>query len=252
MKTFEIAQGTGEKTRAFSATLVSWMTFDAGWKLGKQDGPARPIWMLWTSSASELQAFVANLRLGRRAVHLKETIQLPKKAGYHVHWISKELVEISIAYLFDLDPMVSPQEAGTTFVMAPPMSWIEAQDHPDPVAALFAGYLNKRSRVPVLDDTAFHQQLYTTALEVEFLREGAAKYSIRYRVGSLGYGQGLEVAGMSQPMSFMATDLDAFLISTTQSYMETHDYGQTREPSFSRIFSDAPESRQQLSLFPAA
>ncbi len=127
-------------------------------------------------------------------------VELLKSAGYHVSWQRTPEGTIATAFLADLfraDPgLVDP--AGASFVMLPPRAWAEAQpiaeaeleravrhvapfcgsgaaDYPVrlevlrelvPVAALFAVYLDRRIRLPLVADLAFYLQILLASLDM--------------------------------------------------------------------------------------
>lgn len=152
---------------------------------------------MFAGSDAELRSFITNLRLGRKAERQgnhrgsdEDRLEFLKSVGYQITW-QREL-EGAIATLFHpdlfrLDPgMVDP--AGIQFVLLVPKDWSDAQavvvrpavDHvralapavdPSlleglvPTAYLFAAYLDRRTRCPLVADGRFYLQLLVAALD---------------------------------------------------------------------------------------
>ncbi len=166
------------KSRAFSARLLGYLTADALWDGGCSSSPRRPVWLSYFGTEQETRAVTANLRSGRTAEAGNLSFELPRKSGYR--WLSQPLAGgvVMTAYLpalFDLEP-VTPFVEEVRFVLAPPRWWLDGQaaalaadfgeDARDVArAALFAAYLDRRTRLPILADLRFQLRLYRAALE---------------------------------------------------------------------------------------
>ena len=193
MKDLVIQPKDEGKGRAFSATLVSYVTADNLCPGGSSDN-IRPIFMAFAGTDTELRPFVANLRLGRKAENGyrgREKFEVLKSAGFQVSWQRTpkgSLVNIFAPDLFALDPgMVDP--AGVSFCMLPAQSWLRPLAVPVPtcvpedrradvlaLAALFIAYLDRRTRCPLVPDSRFYVQVLAAALD-----EGLASWSSKGR-----------------------------------------------------------------------
>jgi hypothetical protein len=189
MRTLTIDSGKGEKTRSFQVALLGIVTCE--WLVATTDRDIqRPLWMALAGSEAQMRAFVANLQGGKKASDGdKKKIELLKTSGYVVSTQREIEGVIATAYLPDLvrlDPgMVDPD--GARFLMVVPRDWIATQaikadaisaamfckragfDMARPedaaVALLFAGYLDRRTRAPIVADLAFAMQLYYASLQ---------------------------------------------------------------------------------------
>jgi hypothetical protein len=151
---------------------------------------------------------------GRRA----EGIEVLRSSGYRYLWQREAegaLVTVYLPSLLSLDPgMVDP--SGARFVVLPSSDWARAQrvdaasmlahavslgfdvEKLDPqtvgaVALLFAAYLDRRTRAPLLADPRFYMQLMLACL-----RDGLASWSVdRY-----GPSWGREEFGRHQRLKF--------------------------------------------------
>jgi hypothetical protein len=198
MKTLTIESGKGEKSRSFQAVLLAEVsseslmpTVDSEWK--------RPVWAVFAGSENQMAAFVANLKGGKRAMaegsdYRFKGIEFLKSADFAFATQREREGVIATAYLPDLvrlDPgMVEPD--GVRFLMVVPEDWRAAQkiegasemvsfchklgfpmarEEDVPVALLFAAYLDRRTRAPIIADGAFALQLYYACL-----RDGLASW----------------------------------------------------------------------------
>lgn len=226
-----IQQKEGAKGRSFAATCVGVATADGLWASGGKT--IRPVWAVFAGSEGELRPFVTNLRLGRKAERLsnfrsrggdEERLEFLKTVGYQITWQRESEGAIATLFhpeLFRLDPgMVDP--AGIQFVLLVPADWSAAQavevtpavDHvralapkvdPSflqrlvPTAYLFAAYLDRRTRCPLVADGRFYLQLLIAALDhgLASLPGNCARYdSHRSEWGHDGrHGFNLEVGG---------------------------------------------------------
>lgn len=207
MQHLTIQQESQGKGRSFEAILLAHVEADALWDGGSTGtDDYRPVWMVLTGSDSNLRAFVANLRMGRKAEiassgysrRRKGTrYELLRSAGYQYLWQRTSAGPVVTAYLpdlFRLDPgMVDPK--GVSFCILPPQAWVQEQkvdttlpvQHMSrlsyqapadklaswlPLAALFCAYLDRRTRCPLVADHRFYLQVFCAALE-----EGIASWS---------------------------------------------------------------------------
>lgn len=208
---------------------------------------------MFAGSDAELRPFVTNLRLGRKAERQsnhsrggdEERLEFLKSVGYQITW-QREL-EGAIATLFHpdlfrLDPgMVDP--AGIQFVLLVPTNWSAAQavdveaavDHVQalapardpsflaslvPTAYLFAAFLDRRTRCPLVADGRFYLQLLVASLDqgLASLPGNCARYNSDRRewghnprhgfnleVGAERYSRaGIETIGLKHAISFHA------------------------------------------------
>lgn len=200
MRTLVIESGKGEKTRSFQAVLLAYVR-SAMFMQPTDDGLQRPVWAVFAGSENQMQAFVANLRAGKKAADPAERsssafkgVEFLKSADFAFALQREREGVIATAYLPDLvrlDPgMVDP--SGVRFLMVVPEGWRAAQHiegveamvascrrlgfdmaraEDVPVALLFAAYLDRRTRAPIVADGAFALQLYYACL-----REGLASW----------------------------------------------------------------------------
>lgn len=262
MRELVIATGEGEKGRSFSALLLGYVLFGST-SYGSND-TLRPVWMSIACSPAEVAPFVANLRTGKRAElvadrrSLKTRFELLRSAGYEFAQQRHPQGTIVTAYLpslFRIDPgMVDPD--GVRFVVLPGREWAAEQridataavEHVQrvrfdlaeagpgaaelaalaPTAALFAAYLDRRTRCPLVPGLPFYLQVLVAALS-----EGLASLSCA-RGGSYSdkpWGQhsdvwfkedGTDVAGLLPGVGFDASheELEAFLAEQVAAYFK--------------------------------
>lgn len=246
-KLIELVIAQKGKGRAFTGTCLANVEADSLWPGGLTDTKSeRPVWAMFVGSEKELRPFIANLRLGRQASIVGErsyyrkkdpTIEFLKTAGYRFTWQREGSDAIVTAYLpdlFNLDPgMVDPK--GVQFVLLPSAEWVARQtidpgpivDHIRsmgelpmgveffeglvPIAYLFAAYLDRRTRCPLLADGRFYMQLLCACLT-----KGLASMSTgdQYYYGNAPWGYSIrhqfkehntQQAGLLPGISFMAT-----------------------------------------------
>ncbi len=189
----------GKKGRSFRATCVAAVTADA---LFPEGGGAtiRPVWAMFAGSDAELRPFAANLKLGRKAERDTqsynrrggdaERYEFLKSVGYNMAWQREpegSLVTLYHPGLFRLDPgMVDPQ--GLNFVTLVPKEWaahqkvdvqlpvehvlrmgkspitVKALEALVPTAYLYAAYLDRRTRCPLIADGRFYLQILIAGL----------------------------------------------------------------------------------------
>ncbi len=200
MQDLVIQQADSKKGRVFGATQVALVTADGLFPEGASGETIRPVWAMFAGTEAELRPFIANLRTGRKAEkpsnysrrgNNSERLEFLKSVGYQVAWQKETegcLVTLYHPDLFRLDPgMVDPD--GISFVLLVPSAWSAAQnldpatavEHVQnigcpvdeslnlealvPTAHLFAAYLDRRTRCPILADGRFYLQLFLSALD---------------------------------------------------------------------------------------
>lgn len=252
------------KGRTFQALLLASLEANALWPGGQTSNEdTRPVWAMFAGSDPELRAFTANLLTGRKALFgqadgyrpkRQQKLELLKSAGYQYAWQRESEGSVVTAFLpdlFRLDPgMVDP--AGARFVCLPAKAWCHAQaidtaplvEHMAdlgctmsasqlvalaPLAFLFAAYLDRRTRCPLVADGRFYLQLL-----VACLRDGLASWPAgdrdRYRDPPFGvHGrfalreESTSEVGLERPVAFEAghQDLERVLAAEVQRFFET-------------------------------
>ena len=197
MRPVTIEPKTEGKGRAFRALMLASVEADLLWSTSQFES-MRPIWAMFAGSQEELRAFMANLASGRAASvdqngyrrNKQERVEFLRSAGYQTIWQREEegcLATIFLPELFKLDPgMVDP--SGIGFVLLPSEQWHQAQQvdtlplqrHlgrcdlgvPGEWAAewgvtahLFAAYVDRRTRCPLIADARFYVQLMASCLQ---------------------------------------------------------------------------------------
>lgn len=197
MKPYVIQPKTEGKGRSFSATCVALITAYGVFPEGCEGKTIRPVWALFAGTDAELRSFAANLKGGRKAEehgHSRkgddDRLEFLRSVGYQTAWQREpegSLVTFYHPELFRLDPgLIDP--AGIGFVLLVPTDWSQAQQveiagpvkhvralSPNvdesllsslvPTAYLFAAYLDRRTRCPLVTDGRFYLQLLIAALE---------------------------------------------------------------------------------------
>lgn len=212
MQDYIIQPETGKKGRSFSAKCTALVVADTLWSSGSGD-TIRPIWAQFVGTDSELRPFATNLKLGRKAEPSNghkhsnaERLEFIKSAQYQVAWQREaegSIVTLFHPDLFRLDPgMVDPE--GAKFVMLVPYWWNDAQtlDVEDARASLFAAYLDRRTRCPLVADVAFYRRLLAAALDEGFAHSPGDR-KIEYARGTF-QASGLDDAGLDSAISFSA------------------------------------------------
>ena len=197
------------KGRSFHSTLLAYATAPGLWAGGESGNAVRPVWAVVSSTDQELRPFLANFTRGGKAfdgngTRSSTTYELLKTAGYAPPAIQRfpegSTATIYLPDLFRVDPgMVDPERV--RFVMLPGTEWAKAQRIPDaqriadyarrlhkkraeedwfkamdelvPFAFLFAVYLDRRTRCPLVADGRFYLQLMLACL-----RDGLAGWSM--------------------------------------------------------------------------
>ncbi len=246
------------KTRAFSVSLLGYLTADELWEGGRFDNLVRPVWIACFGTDQESRVFFANFRSGYKAKTPSARFQLPKKALYR--WSTQEVPGgvISVGYLaklVELEPGVTMEEA-VRFVLAPPRWWIEQQAreledefgeeaHEVAHAALFAAYLERRTPLPLIRDLRFHLQLYRSALETDWLHEPSGYDTNR----GICFAAQFSASGLDSPLACYVShaELGEFLRQQTyQFHQENLHHGTSRIPTNRWLLPDADPATLQL------
>ena len=231
----------GKKGRTFSASLLAYVTADALWEGGEKGDGVRPVFMMVAASEGQAGPFVANLRLGRKAIigeqqsysrSKKPTLECLKSAGYSFSSQRHPEGVVVTAYLPGLihtDPgMVDP--TGIRFVCLPPASGIfedalklidtseDSERKPSQedartmlkAAKMFAVYLDRRTRAPLVPHPRFHVRLLKACLDekLAFLSSSSPSYMRASwgRSSSVGFEEhGTSDVGLSPGIVFQAT-----------------------------------------------
>lgn len=187
----------GKKGRSFDVSLLSYV--NVGWWGGGTRDVTRPAWMVYVGSEDQVRPFTANAQTGRKiqvteknpgSLYKGATFEFLKSAG-HV-FVPQKLgdgmtaVTVYHPSFFRLDPgMVDP--SGIEFLVMPSAQWIQShhtkfQNEDEilahlhkmgvknapagynlrdmiPLASLFCGYLDRRTRTPLVADPRFQVQL---------------------------------------------------------------------------------------------
>lgn len=236
------------KGRSFSALCLASVEADSLWDGGQTNlDEKRPVWAMFAGSEQELRPFMANLRTGRRiefpliTYGRNKRMSFLKSAKHAISWqreVEGTAATVYLPDLFQMDPgMVDP--AGAAFVVLPTDAWSKSQvidlaplvQHVKPLvplgydrepvltddaiaemiplAFLFAAYLDRRTRCPLLADGRFYLQLMLACLA-----EGLAsmpstttssyssQWGIQHRFGFST--SGTEELGISQGIAFKA------------------------------------------------
>ena len=218
----------------------------------------RPIWAMFAASQQELRAFMANLASGRFATvdrngyrrNKEDRIEFLRTAGYQTIWQREDEGSVATMFLPDLfrmDPgMVDPQGIG--FVVLPTQEWHACQrvdtrklarhlERCDVgvsgewaaewgvTAHLFAAYLDRRTRCPLVSDGRFYVQLMAACLRHKFAsfaaknshsydREFGVHDSHRYHeidIESVGLRRGLVFKATHEEFeALLATEVEKF------------------------------------------
>lgn len=242
-----IIESSSGKGRSFQATMIASMTAPRLWEQGQAGNDERPVWAVLAGTDASLRAFVANLRLGKKAEQhtnsyrrSTDRFEFLRSVKYRQLWSRQTEGTVVTIYhpdLFNMDPgMVDPQ--GVRFVCAPPTSWAADQNIDAtpiiqhlrilgskltdeeivpllPLAYLWAVYLDRRTRFPIIADGRFYVQLFLAALDV-----GLAMYP-DYRKFTV---RGLTEAGIvDRPVAFHAShdQVGDMLTTETTRYFTT-------------------------------
>ncbi len=246
---------SGPKGRSFEAHLLAAAV--GNYFEGSSCEWLRPVWAMFAASEHELRPFVANLRLGKKArtagddVH--ERIEFMRSVGYTATWqrtSAGSIVSLFHPDVVRLDPGMV--DGAIQFVMLVPETYCASQKieraedavrycsrfdavpltEDDltalvPVACLFAAYLDRRTRCPLIPDPRFHLQLLIAALGADMATRAGDDLR-QYRSGSWGFGRhafnavGLERVGISHAIGFNSTqeNFESFLSHHTSLFLK--------------------------------
>jgi hypothetical protein len=182
------------KGRTFEVNRIAILRADSF--METKDNVTRPVWAMFAGSQSALRPFMANLRLGRPAGEeawgkYRDRIEFLKSIPWSITYQKEDegwIATISHPDLFLLDPgMVDPE--GIKFILLTQKLWetdqkldyASAEAHlillgqnPEfkkylPTSCLFAAYLDRRSRCPLVLDPNFYLQLFIHAVHEGFV-----------------------------------------------------------------------------------
>ena len=266
--TISIEPKKGKKGRVFRAFLLNYVTADHAWDCGSSE-TSRPVYVAYTASEQEVQAFTANLRTGRRAVvrneygHDQAKVELLKTAGHRFAVQRANGAAIVTAYLpelFTLDPGLVPERIA--FLLTPPAWWVDRQVDAPPlrrfpveerrelvIAGYFAAYLDRRTPQPIINDPTFHRQLYRAAQEQPwFARPSGSTHKPGAVFVYPEEAVGLELVAL---VDVSHATFEQFLRAETTTYYrnEVPNHGTTRIASRRRLLPDPPPAGVQLGLF---
>ena len=212
-------QDDDAKSRIFQSILLASVT---------SGDTNRPVWACFANTESELRAFCANVRMGRKLVDSNgksaERMEFLKSEKFAFAWQHHRDVSSVVIYqpqLFILDPGMVDIQQGIHFICMPGFQWLHNQVLPDeasivwhsraaiqrvgmdakraaalvPLSHLVVAYLDRRTRVPILADARFYYQLL-----LRLCREDIARFPEIYNrnfnqqgVARLGYCPPLRV-----------------------------------------------------------
>lgn len=265
MKTLRIEPQKEGKGRTFSANLLGYVTADSLWELGLNGNGIRPVWVCYATSEGESRPFTANAQLGKKILisdryrsKRDPFMELLRSAEYE--FTTQRFPEgiVTTAFLpelFRLDPgMVDPK--GAKFVMLPPLEWAASQrvdlnsilahlrkvgylndgtrpDLPDEALAsvlalqapLFAAYLDRRTRAPLLQDSRFHAQILVASLNKGLAALSTKDAYIRAFGEHRRHGfkeEGTREIGLAPGVAFHAlhTDIEAMLAAEVTLFLD--------------------------------
>lgn len=253
------------KSREFSVTALASVEADCLWELG--NGKARrPVWIAYAATRAVALAFSANFRGGARATpagtagRVEDCFEVPRSSGHR--WMTHDAdgVTVTTAYLpalFDLEPLLGADDV--RFIFMPPRWWVASQAEKlrasfgegaeDAArAALFAAYLDRRTRLPILQDLAFQLRLFEAAKKEGWLhRPGVSRWD-----RSVLYQEGVEALGLDVPLACRVAhkELEAFLAREVRRYYEEEviSRGATRIHQGGRLLPRAGRPAEQLQL----
>jgi hypothetical protein len=210
-KEIEVIPKQEGKGRTFRVSCLSYINAQNLTSSGDTD--MRPVWAMFAGSENEVRPFMANLISGRKLRFVtnhsrrnEERLEFLKSYNYRISYQREPegvLATVFIPEFFRLDPgMIDIEEI--SFIMLPSQEWSTNQKldtkplveygkllgyteeqalHLAPQAYLFAAYLDRRSRCPLIADGRFYLQLFMASL-----KEGLASWSLE-RYGSEGFGR---------------------------------------------------------------
>jgi hypothetical protein len=260
MRDYRIVQPEHSKGRAFTTTCLAMSVGNLFDEHGK-DGVDRPIWATFAGSEQELRAFVINLRTGKKAEPTAnhsdwpERIEFLRSLRYRVLWQREEEGALATLYhpeVFRLDPGFI--EAGRMrFALMLPAGWGAAQGVDAlrpvrhcrqfklpvsdgelaalaPVACLFAAYIDRRTRCPIIADTRFYLQLLVASLATGLATRAGKKLRCRsydrdeWATGRHDFNAlGLDQVGVEHALAFSSgsEEFESFLSEQTSLFLRT-------------------------------
>jgi hypothetical protein len=225
MRVIQVEPQKEGKGRSFRALCLATIEADPLWPGGDAvTDNVRPVWAMFAGADTEIRPFVSNLVLGRKAEFEKSNVhayssrkrgdrlELLRSAGYQITYQREAegvIATVFLPDLFRLDPGMVDVE-GVRFIVLPTNEWVGTQKveatplvqhalrfYPQieektlielaPIAFLFAAYLDRRTRCPLLSDGRFYLQLLLACLE-----QGLASWSNardRYHYGGEEFGK---------------------------------------------------------------
>ena len=253
------------KGREFGATALAHVEADSLWELGSGK-TRRPVWLSYAATRSAALAFSANLRGGARAApassagRVEDCFEIPKSSGHR--WATQDIngVTVTTAFLpslFAVEPPLPPCDV--SFIFMPPHWWVSSQaeklraifgSQAEDVAraALFAAYLDRRTRLPILQDLTFQSRLLEAAKKEDWVhRPGVTRWD-----RSVLYQEGVEELGLDLPLACRVShaELEAFLAREVRRYYdeEVIPRGATRVDQGGRVLPGAVRPAEQLQL----
>jgi hypothetical protein len=245
------------KGRSFTASCLAIVEADTLWDGGTISDDTRPVFAMFAGSDQEMRPFQANLRIGKKAhfvsdqrSYRKKTdkIEFLRSAGYQYTWQREaegSILTVRLPELFEMDPgMVDVW--GAKFVMLPTKEWLAAQtidpkpalDHvkqlgfnreldPNfvPLASLFAVYLDRRTRCPILMDERFYLQLFIASLTeglASFPDDGGYGDKFGVRKSFRFWQQTADLPELSEAVAFKASheQIEKLLAEQTTNFYE--------------------------------
>lgn len=229
------------KGRSFQATLLAYVIADSLWAGGSANTEAiRPVWMMVGGTENELRPFIANLQLGRKAEAFGKSknpdrFEILKSAGFQTTWQRTEVgsaVTLFAPDLFRVDPgMVDPK--GVEFCILPDKLLVKGihvepearryvdtlgvpenyRDHILRMCPLFIGYLDRRTRCPLVRDQRFYAQVLTSALT-----QGLATWS-----ADRSHYYGRDEWGKHGSLRFVENDTDDVGLAPGIAFRSSHE-----------------------------
>lgn len=246
MKDITVQTGPEGKGRSFRASLLGYVQADSLTPTGSYDA-VRPVVAVIAGSHEQMRAVVANMGKGKQAeIGRHRYLEMMKSWGYQYRWQRTRVGSVCTMFLpgpLVLDPgVLDPERA--SFLLLPSQDQLEnmpeyakaACDHMTRCggfqhltalikevvryAPLFAAYMDKRTRCPLIPDPIFYCQLLGAAL-----LQGAACFPGKTWEKAIGRStrvqvEGLTDVGFAEPLLFRAThsDLEELLADTVTRY----------------------------------
>lgn len=262
----------GKKGKSFEVGLLGYIVLDSS---GAYRETIRPVWMAYAESEDAVKPFTANVRMGAKLLvpdrnpgdlSSGTAFEFLRSGGfqYSVQRMPDGYSAVTVfePEIFVLNPgMIDPTRI--EFLVAPPTFWIHAHgtkfqnaeavsryvqglNLPDvprgeltrlvPLASLFCGYLDHRSRVPLVQDPRFQLQLLVRCLSV-----GMARFAAPSRRG-YGYGQETPDWGVSSG-DIVGHNLSQAGLFCALRFVAPHDkFGDLVAEEVARYFRSIPKA----------